>query len=66
VDGPPRRRIDPPEVRGDVSSGFPSPLAADAGFSPQRPAKKAWQRNDEAIQHWVANDYPRIQKKWPI
>lgn len=33
------------------------------GFSPQRPAKKARQRNDEAIQHWVANDWPRIQKK---
>ena len=32
-------------------------------YSPQRPAKKARQRNDEAIVHWVANDWPRIQKK---
>jgi transposase len=36
------------------------------GYSPQRPAKKARQRNDEAIVHWVANDWPRIQKKRKI
>jgi transposase len=33
------------------------------GYSPQRPAKKARQRNDEAIAGWVAKDWPRIQKK---
>ena len=33
------------------------------GYSPQRPARKARQRNDEAIVHWVANDWPSIQKK---
>ncbi len=33
------------------------------GYSPQRPARKARQRDDEAIVHWVANDWPRIQKK---
>jgi transposase len=33
------------------------------GYTPQRPAKRARQRNDEAILHWVANDWPRIQKK---
>jgi len=33
------------------------------GYSPQRPARKARQRNDDAIVHWVANDWPRIQKK---
>jgi transposase len=32
-------------------------------YSPQRPAKKARQRHDEAIVHWVATDWPRIQKK---
>ena len=35
------------------------------GYSPQRPARKARQRNDEAIAGWVANDWPRIQKKRP-
>jgi transposase len=33
------------------------------GYSPQRPARRARQRNEEAIVHWVANDWPRIQKK---
>jgi len=32
-------------------------------YSPQRPARKARQRNDDAIVHWVAKDWPRIQKK---
>ena len=35
----------------------------ERGYSPQRPARKARQRNDDAIVHWVANDWPRIQKK---
>jgi transposase len=33
------------------------------GYSPQRPARKARQRSDAAIAGWVANDWPRIQKK---
>ena len=33
------------------------------GYSPQRPARRARQRNGEAIAGWVANDWPRIQKK---
>jgi transposase len=33
------------------------------GYSPQRPARKARQRNDEAMAGWVANDWSRIQKK---
>lgn len=33
------------------------------GYSPQRPARRARQRNEPAIIHWVANDWPRIQKK---
>jgi transposase len=33
------------------------------GYSPQRPVRRARQRNEEAILHWVANDWPRIQKK---
>lgn len=33
------------------------------GYSPQRPAKRARQRNDATIAGWVKNDWPRIQKK---
>ena len=33
------------------------------GYSPQRPAKRARQRNDDAIAGWVKTDWPRIQKK---
>ena len=33
------------------------------GYSPQRPARRARQRNEANITHWVANDWPRIQKK---
>jgi transposase len=33
------------------------------GYSPQRPARRVRQRHEEAIVHWVANDWPRIQKK---
>jgi transposase len=36
---------------------------AARGYSPQRPARKARQRNDDAIVQWVANDWPRLQKK---
>ena len=35
------------------------------GYSPQRPARKARQRDDAAIAAWVATDWPRIQKKRP-
>ena len=37
----------------------------ERGYSPQRPSRKVRQRNDDAILHWVANDWPRIQKKPP-
>jgi len=33
------------------------------GYSPQRPARRPRQRNDATIAGWVANDWPRIQKK---
>jgi transposase len=32
------------------------------GWSRQRPARRALERNDEAIANWVANDWPRIKK----
>jgi len=32
------------------------------GWSRQRPARRALERNDEAIANWVADDWPRIKK----
>jgi len=32
------------------------------GWSRQRPARRALERNDEAIANWVGNDWPRIKK----
>jgi hypothetical protein len=32
------------------------------GWSKQRPARRAIERNDEAIATWVKQDWPRIKK----
>jgi transposase len=32
------------------------------GWTRQRPARRAIERNDEAIAHWVAEDWPRVKK----
>ena len=32
-------------------------------FSPQKPARRARERDQAAIDRWVAEDWPRIQKK---
>lgn len=32
------------------------------GWSCQRPARRAIERNDEAIEHWVKNTWPAIKK----
>lgn len=37
-------------------------LRSRLGWSRQRPARRALERNDEAIANWVANDWPRIKK----
>lgn len=33
------------------------------GYSPQKPRRRAKRRNQSAIDRWVADDWPRIQKK---
>ena len=33
------------------------------GWSPQRPARRARERNEPRIQYWVKVDWPRIKKK---
>ena len=32
------------------------------GWSRQRPARRAVERDDEAIAHWVKHDWPRVKK----
>ena len=34
-------------------------------YTPQKPARRAKQRNPEAIAEWLKEDWPRIQKKLP-
>ena len=33
------------------------------GYSPQKPARRAKQRNPAAIDRWLADEYPAVQKK---
>jgi transposase len=35
------------------------------GFSPQRPERRAMERDEEAIQQWVGEDWPRLRKERP-
>jgi transposase len=37
-------------------------LRGRLGWSGQRPARQAKERDEEAIQHWVAQEWPRIHK----
>jgi transposase len=37
-------------------------LRGRLGWSVQRPQRQAKERDDEAIQHWVAHEWPRIKK----
>jgi transposase len=37
-------------------------LTERMGWSRQRPARQAFERNDEAIARWVAEDWPRVKK----
>jgi transposase len=40
-------------------------LRGRLGWSVQRPARQAKERDQEAIQHWVAHEWPRIKKGQP-
>jgi transposase len=33
------------------------------GFTPQKPLSRATQRSDEAIQHWLEREYPKIARR---
>lgn len=38
-------------------------LLRSLGFTPQKPARRARERDDEAIESWRQNDWPRIKKR---
>jgi transposase len=40
-------------------------LRGRLGWSVQRPQRKAKERDEQAIQHWVAHEWPRIKKGQP-
>ena len=40
-----------------------SRLLRDLGFTPQKPVRRAAERDEAAIAGWVARDWPRIKKK---
>jgi transposase len=33
------------------------------GFSPQKPARRAWEQNPEQVQHWLQREYPSIRRQ---
>jgi len=33
------------------------------GFTPQKPAKQSWQRNDAKVKQWIEEEYPAIEKR---
>ena len=41
-------------------------LLRSLGWSPQRPARRAQERDEARIQQWVKTDWPRIKKSPPV
>ena len=33
------------------------------GFTPRKPVMRAYERNDEAIQHWLRHEYPALRRR---
>lgn len=40
-------------------------LLRSLGWSPQRPARRARERDEAAIRNWVKSEWPRVKKKRP-
>ena len=40
-------------------------LLHDLGWSPQKPARRAIERDEQAIRRWVHEDWPRVKKTLP-
>ena len=54
--------------RTGVSLSYPSVwrlLRNRLGWSVQRPQRQAKERDEQAVQHWVAHEWPRIKKGQP-
>ena len=32
------------------------------GFTPQKPVRRAWERNPKAVEQWLKQDYPALRK----
>ena len=33
------------------------------GFTPQKPARRAWEQNPQQVQHWLEHEYPSIRRQ---
>jgi transposase len=42
-----------------------SRLMHQLGFTAQKPTRRAMERDEEAIQHWIGHEWPRIKKRRP-
>jgi len=47
----------------ELSRWSVSRLLKQLGLTPQRPLRRAWQQDPEAVERWKAEDYPEIQKQ---
>jgi len=46
-----------------LSRSSVSRLLKQLGLSPQRPLRRAYQQNPEAVEQWLKDDFPRIRKE---
>jgi len=46
-----------------LSRSSVSRLLKQLGLSPQRPLRRAYQQNQEAVEQWLKEDFPRIRKE---
>ena len=49
----------------DFHAGYLRAWMRQRGYSPQKPRRRAKQKNQPAIDQWVAEDWPRLKKKSP-
>lgn len=47
----------------DYHPGHVARLLHDLGWSPQKPQRRAVERDEDRVQRWVKHDWPRIKKK---
>lgn len=47
----------------DYSPNMVGRLLKRWGFTPQKPVTRAYERNDEAIRHWLRHQYPALRRR---